>query len=294
MALTHTGEAWAARVIENYQKRSVYRNLVDDVSSQITSRAKELNFTDLQGSTINVRTYTPGQALTDQADQATDNETTLDLNKNEAVRIFVDRVKERQHGAGDIVDAFSRAAALKLAQKVDDDIKDALLLSADFTAALKNVQETSNFSDTSGASFAESLIDDLTEAIEKADNLNWPQDSRRIVFGPSMKRILSQHILTEGVESGNTIQGFSGRIGRLLGMQAFLDSGMTSPDNANDVVALMTNPESIKFALQINDVEIDSNMANSAGRFGTGIAMLATYGVVKVFKDQSILIKASS
>ena len=293
MALTHLGEVWSARIQENFNKQSIYRNLVDDVSAQIASRGSKIHFTDLEGSTINVRDYTAGSALTDSADVATDNETTLELDKNKAVRIFVDRIQARQHGAADIVDSFSRAAARKLAEQVDSDLRASLFASADFTSALKNVQETPNFSDTSAATFTDAFIDDLTEAIEKADRLNWPQEGRRIVFGSKIKRVLSKHILSEGVVEGNTIQGFSGRVGRLLGMAAFMDSGLADPDTADDNVALMVNPESIKFALQFDDVEIDSNMANSNGLFGVGIAMLGVYGVKKIFKNQSILIKAS-
>lgn len=294
MAISNSGEVWAARVADNFRKQSIYRNLVDDVSSQVSSRAKELNFTDLESSVVNIRDYTPGTALTDAHDQPTDAETSLTLDKNKAVRIFVDRVQARQHGAADIVDSFSRQAARKLAEQVDSDIKTALIKAGDFSATHKNLQTTPNFSDTSTDGFTDALIDDLTEAIEKADNLNWPQENRRIIFGPAVKRILSKHILSEGVVEGNTIQGFSGRIGRLLGMTAFLDSGMETPDAQNDVVAVMVNPESVKFALQFDDVEIDSNMANSNGLFGTGVAMLGVYGVKKIFLDQSIMIRAAA
>lgn len=294
MAITHKGEVWAARVAENFRKQSIYRNLTDDVSSEITARGDKLHFTDLEGTTINVRDYTAGSALTDAHDQATDAETTLTLDKNKAVRIFVDRVQERQHGAANLVDSFSRTAARTLAEQVDSDIKTALMTAGDFTAALKNLQTTANFSDTSADGFTDALIDDLLAAIELADNLNWPQESRRIIFGPAVKKVLSKHILSEGVVEGNTIQGFAGRVGRLLGMTAYMDSGLETPDAQNDVVAVMVNPESVKFAMQFDDVEVDQKMANSSGRFGTGIAMLAVYGYVKVFKDQSILIKAKS
>lgn len=294
MALTNIGEIWAARVAENFRKQSIYRNLVDDVSAQIASRGSKIHFTDLEGSTVNIRDYTAGTALSDSHDQPTDSETTLELDKNKAVRIFVDRVQARQHGAADIIDSFSRQAARKLAEQVDSDIRTGMFTAGDFTTTLKNVQETPNFSDTSAATFTDSFIDDLTQAIEKADKLDWPQENRRIVFGPKVKRVLSKHILSEGVTEANTIQGFSGRVGRLLGHEAFLDSSLADPSEAGANVALMVNPESIKFALQFDEIEIDSNMANSSGLFGVGIAMLAGYGIQKVFKDQSILIKASA
>ena len=292
MAITHKGEIWAARVAENFRKQSIYRNLTDDVSSEIRARGDKLQFTDLEGTTVNVRNYTPGQALSDAADVASDAEKSLALDKNKAVRIFVDRISERQHGAANIVDSFSRAAARKLSDQVDSDIRSAMFHSADYTSALKNLQTTPNFNDTSTDGFTDAFIDDLTEAIELADKLNWPQESRKIIFGSKVKRVLSKHILSEGVTETNTIMGFSTRVGRLLGMSAYMDSGLSDPDTDGSNVAMMVNPESIKFAMQFDDVEVDTQLANSNGLFGTGIAMLAVYGYTKIFKDQSILIKA--
>ena len=72
-----------------------------------------------------------------------------------------------------------------LAEQVDSDVRTSMFTAADFTATLKNVQETPNFG-TLGETFTDIFLGDLTEAIEKADKLNWPQESEGSFSAPKL------------------------------------------------------------------------------------------------------------
>ena len=176
MSITNHGEKYKARIEENFYKDSLYLRVVDNLSSEIQSRANKLNISDLEGSSFTIVDYVKDTAITQAMDTGTDAQHTLEINKSKAGREYIDLKDSRQFQSNQLIDVLSKRASRKMIAQVDSDIKTVLFKTGDFTTANKNLATTANFSDTTTENFVDKLIEDILDCVELGDRLHWPDE----------------------------------------------------------------------------------------------------------------------
>ena len=296
MAVNHpdvVAELWARRWNWHFYRQAVWRQVVENRSSELVGGGKSLSIlfadpdTDPSDRTAGIRavdydTNTTGglDALTYPA--MTSSKVDLLLNKEKVVTFTVEDIDQQQVGPS-LIEAGARQAALSAALQVNDDIR------AEFDVA--TTPDSVGAVISTGASFgtittpteasAKVIAERLLDASIEADKRYWPEGMRYMFLHPDTKKSLVLYLINENVFT--TPSAFNdpalrdATIGKFFGFMPMIDPKIPTTGTEAYSIYLGVQNDGLAFAEQISMTE---NL-RSIDRVATLFRRLMVYGAVK-------------
>lgn len=260
-------EIWADGIYKYFDRKTVFRGLVDDYSALVSSKG--------YGDAINIPemsliTATAKSAGSDVSYDATATTTTqLSLNKHNYVAKLFEDIALIQSEA-DLVAKYSRMMGEALARQVD----------ADIWAELDGLNESQALSadDTLTASVFESALATLGEA-----DIPYMDGECAMVVNPTLfadilnpsAGIAQYFIRNDAVGEGN--RGLrSGMVGSLYGIDVYMSNTVATAGNASVIPGAIFHKSACAFASQ-QEVRVQSEYSIDA--LGTKVVSDLLYGV---------------
>ena len=255
-------EIWAEGIYKFFERKSVFRGLVDDYSALFGSSG----FGDVlhipEMSLISASDKSAGSDV--EYDATATTETQLTVNKHKYVAKIFEDVLMIQSNA-DLVEKYSRVMGESLARQVDSDIytelsslEDSLVLSADDTLTAAKFEEALATLGEADVPYMDGETAMVVNPTLFADILN-----------PSAG-VAQYFIRNDAVGEGN--RGLrSGMVGSLYGIDVYMSNTVGTGGNANTISGAIFHKSAVAFASQ-QDVRIQSEYSIDA--LGTKVSEL--------------------
>tara|TARA_R100000152_G_C6769069_1_gene194776 strand:- start:699 stop:1595 length:897 start_codon:yes stop_codon:yes gene_type:complete len=263
-------EIWAEGIYKFFERKSVFRGLVDDYSALFGSAG----FGDVlhipEMSLISASDKSAGSDV--EYDATATTETQLTVNKHKYVAKIFEDVLMIQANA-DLVEKYSRVMGESLARQVDSDIytelsslEDSLVLSADDTLTAAKFEEALATLGEADVPYMDGETAMVVNPTLFADILN-----------PS-SGVAQYFIRNDAVGEGN--RGLrTGMVGSLYGIDVYMSNTVGTGGNANTISGAIFHKSAVAFASQ-QDVRIQSEYSIDA--LGTKVVADMLYGVKRI------------
>lgn len=266
-------EIWSQKLSRNFDKKSVMLSggiVNTDHEGEISQFGDTVHVQQLGDVTVNEYS---GTINTEDLSGATD---ALEINKQYYFAFKIGDVEEAQSNTN-LINGYSDRAMSAMKIKVDT----LLLAEADSCHA-------DNIIGTDGTPIeleADNVIDYIMELGLRLDNKEIPDDNRKLVIPPWMRKLIKQSDLADASKSGDpTSMQRTGFIGMIDRFEIFISSNIKltgSPATTYNVLACI--PDYLTFANQLTKVRA----IELEGSFDTQISGLQLFGY-QVFDQNNI------
>tara|TARA_R100000789_G_scaffold13601_1_gene17275 strand:+ start:173 stop:1060 length:888 start_codon:yes stop_codon:yes gene_type:complete len=262
-------EVWASGIYKYFERKTVFRNLVDDYSALVTGSADTIHVPE-----IGIISATAKSAGSDVSYDATASTTTdLSVNKHYyAAKLFEDLLTVQS--SYDLMSKYAQMFGEALARQVDSDI----------WGELDGVNQTQALSadDTLTAAVFESTLATLGE-----NDVPYMDGDCYMVVNPTLfadimnpSAGLAQYFIRSDA-SGEGSGLKNGMVGSLYGIQVFMSNTVSTAGSSSTVPGGIFHRSACAFAMQ-RDVRVQSDYSIDA--LGTKVVADTIYGV-KVLDD---------
>ena len=262
-------EVWASGIYKYFERKTVFRNLVDDYSALVTGSADTIHVPE-----IGIISATAKSAGSDVSYDATASTTTdLSVNKHYyAAKLFEDLLTVQS--SYDLMSKYTQMFGEALARQVDSDI----------WGELDGVNQTQALSadDTLTAAVFESTLATLGE-----NDVPYMDGDCYMVVNPTLfadimnpSAGLAQYFIRSDA-SGEGSGLKNGMVGSLYGIQVFMSNTVSTAGSSSTVPGGIFHRSACAFAMQ-RDVRVQSDYSIDA--LGTKVVADTIYGV-KVLDD---------
>jgi|TARA_Y100000296_G_scaffold34870_2_gene40436 hypothetical protein len=262
-------EVWASGIYKYFERKTVFRNLVDDYSALVSGSADTIHVPE-----IGVISATAKSAGSDVSYDATASTTTdLSVNKHYyAAKLFEDLLTVQS--SYDLMSKYAKMFGEALARQVDSDI----------WGELDGVNQTQALSadDTLTAAVFEATLATLGE-----NDVPYMDGDCYMVVNPTLfadimnpSAGLAQYFIRQDA-SGDGSGLRNGMVGSLYGIQVFMSNTVSTAGSSSTVPGGIFHKSACAFAMQ-RDVRVQSEYSVDA--LGTKVVADTIYGV-KVLDD---------
>ena len=262
-------EVWASGIYKYFERKTVFRNLVDDYSALVTGSADTIHVPE-----IGIISATAKSAGSDVSYDATASTTTdLSVNKHYyAAKLFEDLLTVQS--SYDLMSKYTQMFGEALARQVDSDI----------WGELDGVNQTQALSadDTLTAAVFEATLATLGE-----NDVPYMDGDCYMVVNPTLfadimnpSAGLAQYFIRSDA-SGEGSGLKNGMVGSLYGIQVFMSNTVSTAGSSSTVPGGIFHRSACAFAMQ-RDVRVQSDYSIDA--LGTKVVADTIYGV-KVLDD---------
>ena len=243
-------ELWSARLLIQFDRRNVWQNIFQDVSSQLrdgdTLHIGEITSEPTIGDhTRNTAVGTPDTITT------ADHTLTIDQMKKFSFMLDdVDRVQTRPM----LLDEVARRTGVRMGNAINDYLRGVF---EDATPSASPDNQLATAEDVADDAFVTQLLAQLLDIWEAMENDNVPADMRYIIFNPTVGKALIKKLVGEPNDTQYRVEAFiHAVIPYLYGFQPIIDRGIpTSGAKLNRVYVGRPNPLGNIAAYQIRQLE---------------------------------------
>ena len=276
MAVTNAiPELWSARLQRAFDAQYIWRELVTDLSSELTV-GDTLHLNEVT-SDVTVNDYTVNTDINDPETIDTGDKE-LVINKQKYFNIAIDDV-ERAQTRPNLMDEYSRKAGVEMAKQVDTDIYTVVNAGVDATRKYSGAQ----FPDANpDKTERETWIKRLFTLVEVIRDANVPEGVRPwCVLNKDVAKELVEYLIfdrDQGSGDLNDEAWVNARLSNFLGLNVRVDRNRSTTAATGLVQATVGLPQATGFARQIRRVE----PYRLEKRFSDAIKGLMVYGTAVI------------
>ena len=254
MAVTNAiPELWSARLLDGFQRRNVWGNLVTDVSSEFASGGDTLHLNEVT-SNVTVKDYTRNQDIADP-ELITTSDLTLTINQEKYFNIAIDDVDATQAKPA-LMDKFSEKSAREVA-KVYDTFMSTTFGGGSWVAAQSSgIPDAPSDLTTVTTADMQKAVTAINVMLKTLQDGNWPIDQAFMVMNTTTAFVIREYLIRNGIGSGQLAdQTFlNGTMSSLFGIRTVVDANMANAQTNGAVQAYVGTTDAVFWAQQIRRV----------------------------------------
>ena len=297
MAISNLPSIWSARTLAAYQRQSVWRGLVYDLSSEVRGPGETIKLTQLT-TTPSIVDYVQGTAMSAPA-LLVDANIDLPIDKQKAFNFAVEDVERRQT-ASNVVETHVARTGQALALQVDSDLRAAYQASLATANVVTSIAQDGRDDATETAAhltWQKAMAHGFNLAAQSADSAGWPRERRWSVVHPLVARAMRSYLVNLGYSiadlQSDALQRASidGLYGWALSVDPGIITGAGDDDRYQVHCGVTSGIESTLFhAEQIRQMEV----LRQVGRFADFWQGLLTYGSVAPINLRRLVIRQTT
>tara|TARA_R100000773_G_C4213844_1_gene112854 strand:- start:361 stop:1254 length:894 start_codon:yes stop_codon:yes gene_type:complete len=262
-------EIWADGIYKYFERKSVFRGLIDDYSALMTGKGYGDTLHIPEISLVSASDKNAGADVSYDATATT--ETQLSINKHKYVAKLFEDIAQIQSEA-DLMEKYARMMGEALARQVDadivaelDDLEDTVNLSADDTMSVAKFEECL-------ATLGENDIPYMDGEVALVVNPTMMAD----ILNPSAG-LASYFMRNDASGEGSGLR--TGNVGSLYGIQVFMSNALGTGGDSNTESGVFFHKSACAIAVQ-QEVRVQSEYSIDA--LGTKVVADLIYGVKRI------------